>query len=74
MLKNYIEKLTVGENLSFEEMHEAVVEILNGTATEIESAGFLVALRSKGETVEEITAAAKVMREKATKVTAPLRP
>lgn len=71
MLKNYIEKLTVGENLSFEEMHEAVVEILNGTATEIESAGFLVALRSKGETVEEITAAAKVMREKATKVTAP---
>ncbi|MBC7323219.1 MAG: anthranilate phosphoribosyltransferase, partial [Acetomicrobium sp.] len=71
MLKNYIEKLTVGENLSFEEMHEAVMEILNGTASEIESAGFLVALRSKGETVEEITAAAKVMREKATKINAP---
>ncbi|HOM97441.1 MAG TPA: anthranilate phosphoribosyltransferase, partial [Acetomicrobium sp.] len=71
MLKNYIEKLTAKENLSYEEMYEAMMEILNGSASEIETAGFLVALRSKGETVEEITAAAKVMREKATKVKAP---
>ena len=71
MLKNYIEKLTAKENLSYEEMYEAMMEILNGSTSEIETAGFLVALRSKGETVEEITAAAKVMREKATKVKAP---
>ena len=71
MLKNYIEKLTAKENLSYEEMYEAMMKILNGSASEIETAGFLVALRSKGETVEEITAAAKVMREKATKVKAP---
>ncbi|MGB4366429.1 MAG: anthranilate phosphoribosyltransferase, partial [Acetomicrobium sp.] len=71
MLKNYIEKLTAKENLSYEETYEAMMEILNGSASEIETAGFLVALRSKGETVEEITAAAKVMREKATKVKAP---
>ncbi|MFY9383912.1 MAG: anthranilate phosphoribosyltransferase, partial [Acetomicrobium sp.] len=59
MLKNYIEKLTAKENLSYEETYEAMMEILNGSASEIETAGFLVALRSKGETVEEITAAAK---------------
>lgn len=71
MLRGYIEKLTARQNLSYEEMHKAMMEILNGTASEIETAGFLVALKSKGETVEEITAAANVMREKATKVKAP---
>ena len=71
MLRGYIEKLAARQDLSYEEMHEAMMEILEGTATEIEAAGFLVALKSKKETVEEITAAADVMRQKAIKVKAP---
>lgn len=71
MLRGYIEKLAARQDLSYEEMHEAMMEILEGTASEIEAAGFLVALKSKKETVEEITAAANVMRQKAIKVKAP---
>jgi len=50
-------------DLSREEMHAIMVSILSGECTPAQIAGFLIALRCKGETVTEITAAAEVMRE-----------
>ena len=43
-------------------------EIMSGKATDAQIAGFLIALRLKGETIDEITACAKVMREKASRI------
>jgi anthranilate phosphoribosyltransferase len=52
-------------------MANAVRDIMEGKATDAQIASFLTALRIKGETVEEITGAAKVMREKAKTIKAP---
>jgi len=68
MLRHYIEKVTGKKNLSFDEMAEAMEIIMDGQATEIQSAGLLIGLKAKVESVEEITAAAFVMREKALRV------
>lgn len=68
MLRHYIEKVTSKKNLSFDEMAEAMEIIMDGQATEIQSAGLLIGLKAKVESVEEITAAAFVMREKALRV------
>jgi len=56
------------ENLSVEAASWAMDEILAGNATAVQMAGFLVALRAKGETVEEITGLAKSMLERATPI------
>jgi len=63
-IKAVIEK----QNLTEEEMTAVMRLIMTGVATPAQVGGFLVGLRIKGETVEEITAAAKVMRELATRV------
>jgi len=55
-------------NLNREDMHSIMQTIMKGKATPAQIGGLLVALRIKGETVDEITAAAEVMRELATKV------
>jgi len=55
-------------NLSGAEMHEVMRLIMTGQATAAQIGGFLVGLRMKGETVEEIAAAAEVMRELVTRV------
>ncbi|GBD97362.1 MAG TPA: anthranilate phosphoribosyltransferase [Nitrospirae bacterium] len=71
MIKEAI-KLTVdGNNLSEEQMIGAMRDIMEGNATDAQIASFLTALRMKEETVEEITGAAKVMREKVTGIKAP---
>ncbi len=57
-----------GNNLSREEMTAVMKQIMTGEATDAQIGGFLVALRLKGETVDEVTAAATVMRELATGV------
>ncbi len=57
-----------GHALSEADMLAVMRIIMGGQATDAQIGGFLVALRMKGETVEEITAAAKVMRELATPV------
>ncbi|MBT3309302.1 MAG: anthranilate phosphoribosyltransferase [Gammaproteobacteria bacterium] len=55
-------------DLSREEMQSVMRSIMTGEATQAQIGGFLIGLRMKGETVDEITAAASVMRELATPV------
>lgn len=65
MIKEAIRKLTERRDLSAEEAAQAMTEIMSGEATAAQVAGFVVALRMKGETVEEISGCARVMRAKA---------
>ena len=71
MIKEAIAKLIKTADLTEAEMTEVMHEVMTGAASPAQIGSFLTALRMKGETVEEITGAAKVMREKATKVDAP---
>jgi anthranilate phosphoribosyltransferase len=68
MIKECIQKLVDGSNLSYTEAQGGIKEILSGEATNAQIAAFLVALRMKGETVEEVTALAEVMREECTRI------
>ena len=63
-----LKKVIESENLSETEMAEVMRQIMTGGATPAQIGGFLIGLRMKGETVEEITGAARVMRELATPV------
>ena len=63
-----IAKLLEGSNLSTEEMQSAMRTIMTGEATDAQIGAFLAALRLKGETVEEITGAARAMKALALKV------
>ncbi|MFH1642456.1 MAG: anthranilate phosphoribosyltransferase [Nanoarchaeota archaeon] len=69
MIKEAIAKLIDKTDLSIEETESVMNLIMDGLATDAQIAGFLVALRLKGETISEITACAKVMRQKAVKIT-----
>jgi len=71
MLKECIRRVVEGESLSEESAAEAMRIIMSGQATDAQIAAFLVALRLKGESVEEITGFARVMRGMATRVAAP---
>jgi len=62
-MKQSIEKLFNKENLTQKEIEEVMQEIMSGEATQRDMADFLLALREKGPTVDEITGAAKIMRE-----------
>jgi len=66
MLKEAIYKVVTRQDLSEGEMTRAMEVIMEGSATEAQIGAFITALRMKGETVPEITAAARVMRAKAT--------
>ncbi len=68
MIQEALQKLTAGTSLSVDEATAVAEEIMTGEATPAQIAGFLVALRMKGESVDEITGMAKVMREKALRV------
>jgi anthranilate phosphoribosyltransferase len=67
-IREAIEKLVNRISLSEAETVEVMNQIMTGEATPLQVASFLTALRMKGETVEEITGAARVMREKAHRV------
>jgi len=67
-IKQAISQVLAHHDLSDEEMTEVIHTIMTGGATPAQIGGFLVGLRMKGETVHEITAAARVMRELATRV------
>ncbi len=71
MIREAINLLVQDIPLSETEMAECMTEIMEGRATDAQIGGFLTALRVKGETVEEITGAARIMREKSTKIKAP---
>ena len=68
MLKEAILKVVSRQDLTEAEMIRAMEAIMNGEATEAQIGAFITALRMKGETVAEITAAARVMRAKATRI------
>lgn len=63
MIKEAIAKAVKKENLDEEMMTAVMNEIMTGEATDAQKASFLTALNMKGETIDEITAAARVMRQ-----------
>ena len=65
MIKEAIIKLSKRENLDIDTTKQVMNEIMSGEATEAQIGAFLTALMMKGETIDEITACATVMREKA---------
>lgn len=64
MIREAIEKVVNGADLTEARMREVFNEITSGKATDAQIGAFVTALGMKGETVQEITGAAKVMREK----------
>ncbi|MFL2840477.1 MAG: anthranilate phosphoribosyltransferase [Pseudohongiellaceae bacterium] len=70
-LKPFITKVSEKQILSFDEACEAFDIVMSGGATAAQIAGFLVALRMRGENVDELSAAVKVIRAKALSVHAP---
>ncbi len=71
MIKESIATLIGGKNLGESEMMVVMDEIMTGGATQAQIGAFLIALRIKGETVDEITGAARVMRNRALRVETP---
>jgi anthranilate phosphoribosyltransferase len=67
-LTKAIDAVADGRDLSTDEAGEVLAAIMAGDASEVEIAGFLVGLRTKGETVEELTGLARTMRSFATPV------
>ena len=70
-LKPFIAKAASGQSLSRAEAREAFSILMSGDASPSQIGGFLMALRVRGETVDEITGAVEVMREKMLRVAAP---
>ena len=68
MIREAISKVVDGDGLTEAEMEESMGEIMTGKATPAQIGAFITALRIKGETVEEITGAARVMRAKAARL------
>lgn len=64
-IQSALNRLVDGHDLATEMMQEAVAEIMGGEVSEAEIAGFLTALRLKGETVDEIVGAAQAMQARA---------
>ncbi|MFA5073463.1 MAG: anthranilate phosphoribosyltransferase [Nitrospirota bacterium] len=68
MIKEAIEKAAGGINLTEAEAEVVMREIMQGETTDAQIAAYITALRMKGESVEEITGSARVMREKAVRI------
>ena len=71
MIKEAINLAAQHKDLSEEQMIGVMRQIMEGNTTDAQIGAFLTALRMKGETIEEITGAAKVMREKVALIKAP---
>jgi anthranilate phosphoribosyltransferase len=70
-LKRLVQKVSTGATLSTDEIRSALEIMTEGHATPAQMGAFLMALRVRGETVEEITGAAQMMRARMKRVTAP---
>ncbi|MBI5603454.1 MAG: anthranilate phosphoribosyltransferase [Deltaproteobacteria bacterium] len=68
MIKEAIARIVSGKDLTEKEMEGIMDQIMTGQATDAQIGAFITALRLKGETVEEITGAARTMRAKATRI------
>ncbi|KAB0669374.1 anthranilate phosphoribosyltransferase [Oryzomonas sagensis] len=68
MIRKAIAKIVERQDLSEGEMIEVMNQIMSGECTQAQIGSFITALRMKGETVEEIAGAARVMRERATPI------
>jgi len=72
-MKEFIIKLIDGEDLSNEEAEKAMKAIMGGEATQAQIGSFLTALRMKGETMKEISACARIMRDFSERITPRVR-
>jgi anthranilate phosphoribosyltransferase len=70
VLTNAIDRVAAGEDLSADEAAAVLAAIMAGESSEAQTAAFLIALRTKGETVQEIAGLARTMRELALRVDA----
>lgn len=70
MIKEAIAKVVDSKDLNEAEMMEVMDEVMEGKATPAQIAAFMTGLRIKGETVDEVTGAARIMRQKATRIDA----
>lgn len=68
MIREVLAKLADRTNLSIQEAEEAMSEIMDGLATPAQISAYLMGLRQKGETVEEIVGSARAMRSRATRI------
>lgn len=71
MLKEILDKVLSGVSLQEEEAYQVMSWIMEGRLTPSQIGGFLVGMRAKGETVEEVTGFARAMREKAVPLSYP---
>jgi len=74
MIAELIQKVSERQDLGAGEAHVAMTEIMSGVASPVQIGAFLVAMRMKGETLEEVTEFARVMRECALPVKTKRRP
>ncbi len=68
MIKEYLEKVIEKEDLSFDEAFTVMNDVMTGTVNNSQLAGFLVALKAKGETPSEVAGFAKAMRNNCIKI------
>src|SRR5258707_6707330 len=66
MIEVSIKRLVEGQPLDRDEMHALFSAVMDGQASDVQKSAMLIALRMKGETVDEITGAAMAMRERVT--------
>jgi anthranilate phosphoribosyltransferase len=71
VLTQAIDRLADGEDLSAEASAQTLREVMEGRASDVQAAGFLIALRTKGETIEELTGLARTMRDLSLRVQIP---
>lgn len=74
VISESIDRVLAGEDLSREDAAEALEAIMSGVAGEAQTAGFLIALRAKGETAQELAGLAQTVRAHAEQVTPPPGP
>ncbi|MCP4005350.1 MAG: anthranilate phosphoribosyltransferase [bacterium] len=63
MIREVLERVISGNEIPRAEMRALIVAVMNGEGDDLEIAGLLAALRTRGETVDEVTGAAQAMRE-----------